>query len=292
MSEARLNALYREAAAMLNVTGSQELRDEHLAGPRRIYVESDPVKSQIEVAAGDAELIRTLAQHDTLFTFGENLGQPDCGVPVERFTWLPTRQPVAIDLWPHDFGDGTAYTTIASWKSRNDVVYRGETYYWSKDREFEKVLDLPGRRSVPFELATEVDAATAERLSSHGWRLREAFAVSGDATIYRDFITGSRGEFTVAKDQNVRLRSGWFSDRSACYLAAGRPVITQDTGFGNVLPTGKGLFAFSDLDDVLAAVDAIESDYEGQRRAAREIAAEYFDATRVLGSLLERAGLG
>ncbi len=292
IGEVRLRALYREAAALLNVTGSQELREEHMAGPRRVYVESDPVKSQIEVAQGHAELIRTLSEHDILFTFGENLGRPDCGVPVERFTWLPTRQPVALELWPTNVGDGSTYTTIATWKQRNEIVYRGETYYWSKDRQFEKVLDLPRRRSVPFEIATQVDAATAARLGAHGWRLRDGFAVSRDAVGYGAYIAGSRGEFTVAKDQYARLHSGWFSDRTACYLAAGRPVITQDTGFGNVLPTGKGLFAFHDLDDVLAAVDAIETDYEGHRRAAREIAAEYFDAARVVGSLLERAGLG
>ena len=292
IGEARLRALYREAAAFLNVTGSQELRDEHMAGPRRIYVESDPVKSQIEVANGKADLIDFLSEHEIHLTFGENLGQPDCGVPVERFTWRPTRQPVALDLWPAGAGNGAAYTTITSWTGRKDVVYRGETYYWSKDREFEKVLDLPRRRPVPFELATQVDAATAARLTAHGWRLREAYALSGDAEAYRAYVSGSHGEFTVAKDQYVRPRSGWFSDRTACYLAAGRPVITQDTGFGNVLPTGKGLFAFQGLDDVLAAVDAIESDYEGHRRAAREIAAEYFEASRVVGSLLERAGLG
>ena len=237
-------------------------------------------------------MTRVLTAHDTLFTFGENLGRPDCGVPVERFTWLPTRQPVVLDLWPLEDGGGDGYRTIATWTNHNDVVYRGETYYWSKDREFEKVLDVPQRRPVPFELATQVSAATAARLTTHGWRLRDAFAVSRDVTSYRAFVTGSRAEFTVAKDQNVRLRSGWFSDRSACYLAAGRPVITQDTGFGSVLPTGKGLFAFGDRDDVLTAVDAIESDYEGHRRAAREIAAEYFDAARVVGALLERAGLG
>jgi hypothetical protein len=212
-------------------------------------------------------------------------------VPVERRTWLPTRQPVVLDLWEPIAAAGGAYTTIATWRHRNDVVYEGETYSWSKDREFAKVLDLPCRRHGPFELATSVDAATAARLRGHGWRLTDALAVSREAERYRAYIRGSRAEFTVAKDQNVRLRSGWFSDRSACYLAAGRPVITQDTGFGNVLPTGKGLFAFRDLDDVLAAVDAIETDYEGNRRAAREIAAEYFDAERVVGSLLERAGL-
>src|SRR5262249_30832817 len=143
-----------------------------------------------------------------------------------------------------------------------------------------------------FELATQVKPDTAARLTGHGWRLRDAYALSRDLASYRAFVSGSRAEFTVAKDQYVRLRSGWFSDRSACYLAAGRPVITQDTGFGSVLPTGKGLFAFADMEDVLAAVDTIEADYEGHRRAAREIAAEYFDAVRVVGSLLERAGLG
>ena len=210
---------------------------------------------------------------------------------VERLTWRPTRQPVVLDLWDPVAGGGRAYTTIATWRNHNDVVYEGETYGWSKDREFAKVLDLPRRRPGPFELATSVDAATAASLSTHGWGLADALAVSRDAERYRAYIQRSRAEFTVAKDQNVRLRSGWFSDRSACYLAAGRPVITQDTGFGHVLPTGKGLFAFRDLDDILVAVDTIETDYEGNRRAAREIAAEYFDAERVIGSLLERAGL-
>jgi hypothetical protein len=289
---ARLSALYREAEALLNVTGAQELREEHLACPRRIYVETDPGKGQIKAAEGNTVMLRTLGLHDTVFTFGENVGRPDCGLPVDRVTWLQTRQPVALDLWPGDEGQRHPYTTIATWRNDNDVVYRGETYYWSKHREFEKVLDLPRRRPGLFELATEVDAATAARLTAHGWRLSDAFAISGDVDRYRTFVQGSRGEFTVAKDQNVRLRSGWFSDRSACYLAAGRPVITQDTGFGNVLPTGKGLFAFRDLEEALAAVDAIESDYGSHCRAAREIAAEYFDAETVVGSLLKRAGLG
>jgi hypothetical protein len=293
IGETRLEALYRDTVALLNVTGAQELREEHLACPRRIYVESDPVKYQILAAQGDTNTRAMLSQHDTLFSFGENLGQPDCGVPIEGFTWLPTRQPVVLDVWDCAAAGGASYTTVATWRNRNDIVYRGETYYWSKDREFEKVFDLPRRRSRPFALATtQVDAATAQRLTAAGWRLSDSVALSRDLGRYRAFIQGSRAEFTVAKDQNVRLRSGWFSDRSACYLAAGRPVITQDTGFGNVLPTGKGLFAFRDLDDVLAAVDAIESDYAGHCRAAREIAVEYFDAERVVGSLLERADLG
>jgi len=126
----------------------------------------------------------------------------------------------------------------------------------------------------------------------HGGRQGGSVPISGDVERYRDYVQGSRAEFTVARDQYVRPRTGWFSDRSACYLAAGRPVITQETGFSKFLPTGKGLFAFEQMEEILAAVDAIESDYEGNCRAAREIAAEYFAAEKVVGSLMERAGLG
>jgi hypothetical protein len=286
--------LYRDADAFLNVTGAQEIRDEHLQCRRRIYVESDPFASQVKVATGDAATIAALDAHDTHFTFGENLGNPDCGVPIERFTWLPTRQPVVVDLWRHAFAAGAApYTTITTWHNTGkDVTYRGDRYYWTKDREFEKVLELPGRRAaVGFELAAGVDDAVRQRLELHGWRQRDSVAISNDVGRYRDYIQRSRGEFTVARDQYVRPRTGWFSDRTACYLAAGRPVITQDTGFGKFMPTGRGLFAFTTMDDALAAVDAIESDYDGHCHAAREIAEEYFGAEQVIGSLMTRAGL-
>jgi hypothetical protein len=134
------------------------------------------------------------------------------------------------------------------------------------------------------------DGEAIQLLTSGGWRVIDALSLSKDIGPYRAYIAGSRGEFTVAKDQNVRLRSGWFSDRSACYLAAGKPVITQDTGFGNILPTGQGLFAFRTMEDVLGALDAIRVDYEHHSRLAREIASEYFAADKVLGSLLEQTG--
>src|SRR5204862_4896618 len=167
---------------------------------------------------------------------------------------------------------------VGSWhQTEKDIAWRGETYYWSKDREFMKVLDLPRRTMARFELALAIDDGEAVgRLRAAGWRVKDGLALSNDIHAYRGFVTGSRAEFTVAKDQNVRLRSGWFSDRSACYLAAGRPVVTQDTGFGNALPTGEGLFAFSTMDDVLAAVEAINADYDRHRRAAAEVARECF----------------
>ena len=292
MSEEQILRLYREADAFLNVTGAQEIREEHLACPRRIYVESDPFASQAKVAQGDDATIRTLEAHDTLFSFGENLGAPDCEVPLERFHWLPTRQPVAIDLWDNPRGPGDAYNTITTWHNKGkNITYQGDTYYWTKDREFEKFLDLPRQRPVPFELAAGVDPSVQSMLREHGWRQVHSVEISSDINRYRDYIQNSRGEFTVARDQYVRPRTGWFSDRSACYLAAGRPVITQETGFSKFLPAGKGLFAFTDMDDVLAAVDSIERDYEGNCRAAREIALECFAAEKVIGSLMERAGL-
>lgn len=294
LSEARILELYREADAFLNVTGAQEIREEHLACRRRIYVESDPFASQVKAASGDPATIAALAAHDTLFTFGENIGADDCTVPVGPFTWLPTRQPVDLELWPMAAPRADApYATITTWRNvGKDLTWRGDRYYWTKDREFEKFLDLPRRRpGVGFELAAGVEAAVRERLLAHGWRQRDSVAISRDVERYRDYIRRSRGEFTVARDQYVRPRTGWFSDRSACYLAAGRPVITQETGFSKFLPTGRGLFGFTTLDDILAAIDAVESDYEGHCRAAREIAAEYFAAEKVVGHLMRRAGL-
>lgn len=293
LSTARLDRLYREAAAFLNVTGAQELRDEHLACPRRLYIESDPVAMQVRVAQGDQSSRATLAAHDTLFTFGENLGAADCGVPTEGYQWLPTRQPVVMDLWSDPLiRPGASYNTVTTWQNRGkDVEFRGETYFWSKHHEFLKVLDVPSRCGVSIELATGVDPDTLQLLHAHGWRVVDSLSVSLDPGVYRQYIQQARGEFTVAKDQNIRLRSGWFSDRSACYLAAGRPVVTQDTGFGAALPVGEGLFAWSTVEDIASAFESIERDYDRHSRAARELAREYFSAETVLASLMGRAGL-
>ena len=293
LGEEALNTLYRDADAFLNVTGAQEIRPEHLRCPKKIYVETDPVASQIRVAQGDHATISLLEAHDLHFSFGENFGAPDCKVPLARFEWHPTRQPVITDLWNQPGGSaGGAYTTIGNWHSKGkDITYENQTYYWSKDREFLKLIDLPLKSSVPFELATNVSGEQKELLEKNHWRVTDGTEISNSIDAYRSYIQQSRGEFTVAKDQNIRLRSGWFSDRGACYLAAGRPVINQETGFSALLPTGRGLFSFDTMDDILAAVECIEADYEGNCRAAREIAEEYFRAEKVLASLLERAGL-
>jgi hypothetical protein len=240
-------------------------------------------------------MIATLAAHDTLFSFGENLGAQNCDVPVGEFHWLPTRQPVLLDLWdnPQPPDPGAAYNTITTWRNTGkDIAWRDDIWYWTKDREFEKFLDLPRLRpNVAFELAADVDDPVKRLLNGQGWRQVSSIRMSRDVDVYRNYIQRSRGEFTVARDQYVRPNTGWFSDRSACYLAAGRPVITQETGFSQFLPSGRGLFGFKTRDDILKAVDAVEADYPGNVRAAREIAAEYFSAEKVVGSLMQRAGL-
>ena len=292
-SEAELAELYRSADAFLNVTAAQELREEHLAIPRRIYVESDPFPAQVRAATGDPATREMLAAHDTHFTFGEGVGRAGCTLPTAGIEWLHTRQPVATDLWRAEVvPPGDAFTTITTWHNAGkDLMYEGETYYWTKDREFRTVLDLPGRSGAAFELAVGEDREAAEVLDAHGWRRRSSLEISRDPEAYRRYIQGSRGEFTVARDQYVRPRTGWFSDRSACYLAAGRPVITQETGFSDHLPTGTGLFGWTTEDDVLAAVDDIAADYDKHARGARDVAEEYFAADKVVGSLMDRAGL-
>jgi hypothetical protein len=280
----------------VNLTGATTLRDAYLEVPVRIYLETDPVMPQIEVAQGRRFTIDMLDAHTHHFTYGENIGRPGCGVPPTSYAYRPTRPPVILDWWT-PVGDPTAsavhpFSTIANWEQQEkDLEWDGLPLSWSKHHEFLKLIDLPRHSGRPFELAlSSVDSATVDELVGHGWRVRDAVALSADLDVYARFIRESRGEFTVAKEQNIRLRSGWFSDRSASYLAAGRPVITQDTGFGDTLPCGRGLFAFQDMDDVLAAVEAVASDYAGHCSSAREIASEYFDAEKLLGRMLEEAG--
>ena len=296
LDQTQLLRLYGQTDALLNVTG-QQLHDDQLACKLRIYIESDPFATQVKVAQGDRKERARLDAHHMHFSFGENIGASDCGVPTDGLRWLPTRQPVALDLWssPEPAGNSPRsgkYTTITSWINHvESIAYQGELYHWQKDREFEKFIDLPRRCPAAFELATKVDEGVRRRLHEHGWHQVPADNLSEDSELYRQYIVRSHAEFTVARDQYVRPRTGWFSDRSACYLAAGRPVITQETGFSKFLPTGHGLFAFTTMADILDAVQAIDTDYLTHCRAAGEIAHEYFAAERVVGSLMQRAGL-
>jgi hypothetical protein len=295
LGEAELAQVCRDADVLVNVTGAACLREEYLRVPVRIYLETDPVLSQIEAAQGRESMVAMLAAHTHHFTFGENIGTAECALPVDHVKFQHTRQPVVLDWWATDgeVGPQGRFTTISSWRqTEKDVEWNGVNYRWSKHRQFLEFIDLPRRAPTPVELALachEPEAVTL--LRSHGWQVLDGLALSRDLHRYRDYIQSAAGEFTVAKEQYVQWRTGWFSDRSACYLAAGRPVITQDTGFDQILPTGLGLFAFTTMDDVLGAMDALARDYPGHARAARTIAGEYFQAERVLDDLLAAAGV-
>ncbi len=295
MGRERAEALLAGADAVLNVSGATRLAEEGLHVGRLVYLGTDPVGHEIAYSQGDADVRTLVEEHDDFVTYGENIGAPDCPIPPLPGLRGRTRQPVLLDLWESGPPAREAFTTVGNWKQvGHDLEWRGETYYWSKHHEFLKFIDLPRRTRQPIELAMGLGGLEPDErrlLESNGWRLADAHGFTTDPWRYRDYVRASRGEFTVAKDQNVRLRSGWFSERSACYLAAGRPVVTQDTGFGAALPTGEGLFAFTTTDEAMAALDAINSDYPRHSRAARDIAAEYFRAEAVLARLLTDLGL-
>ena len=295
LSEGELSRLLREAELLINLHGGTEPREELASTGRLVYLETDPVQMQIELHDGVGAARDFLAPHSAFFTFAENLGGADCTLPrTAGYDFLPTRQPVVLDFW--DTGartPGTRFRTVGNfhqaWRS---VRYKGETYGWSKDAEWRKFLRLPQRTGQEFELALSGYLPRhEEELTRLGFRVRPALDFNFDLDGYREFIAGARGEFTVAKDQNIRFRTGWFSDRSATFLAAGRPVVTQDTAFGAVLPTGAGLFGVADLDEAVAAIEQIASDPAAHGRAALDIAREYFDAERVLGQLLTDVGV-
>ena len=297
LSRVQVNELYRDADALLNICGSHELNEDLLLSNRLVYVESDPGVEQIKVDNGEKSTIDFLSRHCALFTFGENIGRPEFPVPLHGFTWLPTRQPVVLDLWQTSAppASGAAFTSIANLATggKKDIEWRGETYIWSKLPEFERFRLAPEKAGEDFELATNFkESDLAARFHGARWRSVSPDPMSVAYHDYEAYVKQSKGEFTVAKDQYVRLNTGWFSDRSACYLAAGRPVITQQTGFTRLYGGHEGLFSFESIDDVVTAVKAINADYDRHSRVATSIAYEWFDSDKVVGSMLDRIGLG
>jgi hypothetical protein len=290
----RVRRLYREADALINLCGATRLRDEHLECPIRIMIDSDPIYEQIKYAQADPAARAYLDAHTHFFSYGENLGSEDCPIPLSGLAWRPTRPPVILDLWPHAEDAPDNFTTIATWENKGkNIEFGSQRYVWSKHVNFLRFIDVPRRRPATcFSLAMDPpDDMVRARVTGSGWNIINPGPISASMEAYGDFIAHSRGEFTVAKDIYVRPNSGWFSDRSVCYLAAGRPVVTMCTGFRKFYPVGRGLFDFTTEDEILAAIDAISSDYRGHSRAARELAREYFGSDRVLGALTAAASL-
>lgn len=312
LSKSKAEDFLANADVVFNISGSTKFAEEGLKTGRLVYYGTDPVYPEIRFAKGEEETVSFINQHQDVITYGENIGNPDCPVPSLPRLRGKTRQPVIMDLWNGVSSPSKKeFTTVGNWKQAGrDIEFNGETYYWSKHHEFMKFIDLPKKTSQSFEIAMNLASLESTKhekttevpsyglasdeyklLTSNGWKLIDGPSFTTDPWKYRDYILSSRAEFSFAKDQNIRLRSGWFSERSACYLAAARPVITQDTGFGNILPTGEGLFSFNTMDEILSAVDKVNSDYDKHSQAAREIAEEYFKAEKVMEKVLKDLGL-
>lgn len=276
----------RRADLLLNISGM--LRDEALldAVPRRVFVDLDPAFNQVWEAQG---VDMGFDRHTDFVTIAWRIGLPGCTVPRCGRRWITTPQPVVLEHWPvatdlvHD-----ALTTVAHWRSYGTVTHEG-VFHGQKAHAWRPLADLPRQARLPCRPALAIhpgDGRDIALLRGAGWDLLDPAIHCATPDDYRRFVMGSRVELGIAKQGYVVSRSGWFSDRSGCYLAAGRPVIAHDTGFGDRLPVGRGLFAFTTVDDVHAAVDAILTDEAGQRRAAREIAAALLDSRVVLPALL------
>jgi hypothetical protein len=290
LSHADVRRLAGDADLFINISGRFHMPDILSAARRRLYLDLDPGFTQIWQEQYRVDM--NLRGHDCYVTVGLNLGQPDCPLPTAGIGWQTTLPPVVMAEWETALAPGAAYTTVADWRGYGAVEWEG-VWYGQKAWEFERLMDLPRRVRPPLELCLAIHPGEADReaLLRHGWRLTEPQTQAATPDAYRDYLWQSRGELTPAKHGYVAGRTGWFSDRSACYLAAGRPVILQDTGFGRYLPIGEGLLAFDNLDGAAAAVATVEANYAAHAGAARALAAEHLDARRVLPRLLQLAGV-
>jgi hypothetical protein len=287
-----------DADLFLNVSGACWLREPYREARVKAYVDTDPGYSQAKLAAVEAGVadehveysVDLIRRHDVFFTLAEAIGRPSCRIPTCGLDWRPTRQPIALANWPVRRVPAAPFTTVMSWKIEPTPPLLDGRTYGGKDIEFERFLDLPSRTREVLEVSLS-GAAPRERIAAAGWRLRDAYAVSATPDAYREYLLASRGELSVAKNAYVALGSGWFSTRTAAYLACGKPAVVQDTGFPGHVPTGPGLHAFCSADDALAGLAAIRADYERACRHARDVAEAYFRAEDVCARLIADAGL-
>ena len=289
MPRPRALRFVRDADLLINVMGF--LADDELLGAarRRVFLDTDPGFPQMWHDLGLADVF---AGHDAHVTIGERIGQPDCEIPTCGLDWVTTPQPVVLDAWPRASAPPRRpFTSVASWRGAYGPVDYAGKRYGLRVHEFRRFARLPALTGRAFELALAIHAAEAPDLAllrDTGWSLVDPADVATTPDGYRAFIAESTAELMIAKGMYVQSRSGWFSERSICYLASGRPVVAQDTGLADLYPLGSGLLAFDTLDQAAACVESIACDYAHHATAARAIAEDRFDSDKVLGQLLER----
>lgn len=300
ISKERFNEVIKTSDLFLNVSNSALLRDEYMKCSCKVLIDTDPGWNHfVNYPKWDNnpgwEGSHGYRGHDYFFTYAERIGEPDCPLPDLGLKWIPTRPLVICDFWDN-VSSGSKWTTIMSWNTYNPLVHPSVEYkgvrYGAKEMEFVHIESVPaGLPDVSFELATGTADAPRDKWSKEGWSVIDSHDISGTLEDYRTYIEKSRGEFSIAKNVYVATRSGWFSCRSVCYLAASRPVVIQDTGFSQKIPTGLGLLSFIDKEEAISAIEDVEAHYVAHQKAALEIARSYFASDVVLGDLLKRVGL-
>ena len=284
----RATAACRSADLVLNLSGINILRPWTADIPHRVFIDTDPAFTQIKHLT-DAKARDQASQHTAFFTYGEHFGQPGCAIPDDGFPWQPMRQPIALNRWRVVAPRADApFTTIMLWNSYRVLSHEGR-HFGMKSESFAPFLDLPTKAPAPLELALGGKDAPRADLERAGWHLVNPLEVSWWPWDYQAYIGASAGEFGVAKHGYVSSHSGAFSDRTAAYLASGRPVVVQDTGFSRTLDAGEGLLPFTSPDEAVAAIAEATRDPERHQRAARALAEKYFDAAAILSEVVEAA---
>lgn len=300
ITEKKIREILKTADIFINISCSTFLKDEYLKIPKRILIDSDPMFTQMryyneingfEKKSSTKDM---LENHNYLFSFGENINEPDCRIPKFHFNWSKTRQPICLDEWANSGeASNSSFTSIMNWTEKKKLIYQNEEW-GQKDVEFRKFEDIPMKcPDMKFEVVIN-RSLNAEKnfhqqqLINKGWRILDPHNTVDSPAKYRNYIQTSSGEFSIAKETYVKANTGWFSCRSACYLAAGKPVITQDTGWSRNIPAGKGLFAFTDMNSAIFALEQVKNSIKQQSKMAREIAYSYFDSNLILTNLIEQ----
>jgi len=293
MPLSELDAQAAECSFLLNISGHLSYQGFLDRVACKVYLDDDPGFTQLWHATGSTSNV--LGGHNAYFTIGNNIGSAPCTIPTGGIRWTHTRPPVVLDQWPcvpsRRFD---RFTTVCTWRGAYGPIEYGGKKLGQKAHEFRKFLPLPRRTARQFEIALDIhpgDHKDLEALRSHGWTVTDPRNVARSPQAYRSYLQGSGAEFSPAQGVYVQTQSGWFSDRTARYLASGRPVLVQDTGFSRYLPVGEGLLAFSDFDEAVERVERITKDYTLHCAAARKLAEEYFDSDKVVGALLREIGL-
>lgn len=298
LSEKKLKQLCGEADVFINVSSSTFMREEYLKIPVRVFIDTDPMFTQyqynkaLEEGGARAEYAKNFMHaHTHFFTFGLNIGKPDCRIPVFDFDWKTTVKPTCLRFWDSYKGKNKfGFTSIINWIERPDFIYDNESW-GQKNKVFRSFTELPAKTNQSFEIIIsrprdQQATDSINELSKNGWTILCPDDLIADKDEYKSFIQSSMAEFSICKETYIKSHSGWFSGRSACYLAAGKPVITQDTQWSKYIPAGEGLFGCNDMQTAIEAIEDVSSNYKKHSKKAKEIAEAYFDSDRVLTDIL------